>query len=103
MDTPGAFTAVGLAGGLAVDLLLVVFAGVLAGSAAAFGAVTLVAEGLGAVVFGAAVVLEGAGFAVDPAGPVVPVAGLGTWPWGVLPVGLPDSLFILTSSMISIN
>ena len=103
MDVPGASPAVGLAGDLAVDLLLVVFAGILAGSAAAFVGVTLVAEGLGAVVLGTAGVLAGVGFAVDPAGPVVPVAGLGTWPWGVLPVGLSDSLFILTSSMISKN
>jgi hypothetical protein len=69
-----------------------------------FEAATFVTEGwYAAGVFEVAGVLAGSDFAVDPAGPVVPAAGLDTLLSGVLPAGLSDSLFILTSSMISKN
>lgn len=88
---------------------MTVFAGLAGGFAAVFEAVTLVDVGLGGIVFrttvglDAAGVLEGAGSVLDLAGLVEPVAGLGTWPWGVLLFGLSDSSFLMISSMVSKN
>jgi hypothetical protein len=73
----------------------------LAAGLAAFGGVTPATEGLGAVVFRAAVILAGTGFVVELASLVEPVAGLRTWRWGVLPFGLSDLSFLMISSMIS--